>query len=116
MFRKEEKRIYPDLTTLRAEIMLAVYQPPRLDIKEIQDSGTAEPCFTKVRRLVTAGTVRRVKYLRELLELWVAVLDAGYDTEEVVVFAGTKTHYNRVRFINGEWGIIPEMKRPNCKD
>jgi len=112
MFRKEEKRITPDLTTPRAERILTVYQPPKLDIEEIQTSGTAEPSFAKVQRFVNAGTTRRVRYLQELLELWVAVLEAGYNAESVVVFAGTPTHYNRVRFIDGQWGTIPAMKRP----
>lgn len=92
--------------------MLAIYSPPTLAIDEIRQSGTIEPCFAKVRRFVKAGKTKRLNYPRELLELWVAVDDAGYDTEKVVVFAGTATHYNRVRFINGQWGNIPSMKRP----
>lgn len=92
--------------------MLAVYQPPEFTIDEIRESGTVEPCFAKVKRFVAAGTMRRLNYLKELLELWIAVREAGHDTDKVVVFAGTATHYNRVRFINGQWGEIPTMKRP----
>lgn len=92
--------------------MLTVYQPPRLNLEEIQSSGTTEPCFAKVQRFINIGTIKRVRYLRELLELWVAVLEAGYDTEKVVVFAGTETHYDRVRLISGQWGSISTTKRP----
>ena len=112
MFRKAKSQIYPDLNTPRAERMLTVYSPPTLDIDEIRESGTVEPCFAKVQRFVKAGTTRRLKYLQELLALWVAVIEEGHDPEKVVVFAGTPTHYNRVRFITGEWGNIPATKRP----
>ena len=112
MFRKEAPLLEADLTTPRAERMLTVYQPATLDVDEIRESGTVEPCFVKVRRFVEAGTTKRLNYLQQLLELWVAVLEAGHDTEKVVVFAGTPTHYDRVRFINGQWGAIPAMKRP----
>lgn len=112
MFRKEEERIHPDLNTPRAERMLAVYSPPTLNIDEIRESGTIEPCFAKVQRFIRAGTAKRLKYLKELLELWITVREAGHDTEKVVVFAGDTTHYNRVRFITGEWGEIPATKRP----
>ncbi len=112
MFRKEEALLEVDFDTPRAERMLTIYQPAKLDLDEICESGTVEPCFKKVQRFVLAGTVQRLNYLKALVDLWVTVIEAGHDTENVVVFAGTPTHYNSVRFINGQWGAIPTTKRP----
>lgn len=111
MFKKKQIHMGPDLLgTERAARMFAA--PPKVaNLAEIRDTGTVEPCFEKVQRMLRSET-RQLGYLKTLCELWHAVHEADIDVRRVIVFDGPDDFYDRVRLICGKWLPFPAMPRP----